>query len=134
MFENTWPGKPGQYPKVDKAAQVVESFLYALVVKNAVGLGSTAQRVHLFWTNWYTPENLQASIPTDIVPSPTLKQIPPNTRKPRLLIFFFVSTRVSTAQTSVSNQHIFETNPSSTLVNSSLDTSAAIVIAHNDRC
>ena len=75
LFENTWPGKPGQYPNVEKAAQLVESFLGAPVVIDAAGLGSVAHRVRLFWTNWCKLEILQHDIPTDVVPNPSLKQI-----------------------------------------------------------
>ena len=75
LFENTWPGLPGQYPKVDEAATLIESFLGAPVTIDAAGLGSAAHRVRLFWTNWLKPETLQDAIPKDILPSPSLKQI-----------------------------------------------------------
>ena len=42
LFENTYPGKPGQYPNVDKAAELIESFIGAPVVVDAAGLGSAA--------------------------------------------------------------------------------------------
>ena len=45
LFENTWPGKPGQNPKVDKAAELVKSFLGAPVVIDVAGLGSSFHRV-----------------------------------------------------------------------------------------
>ena len=75
LFENTWPGMPGQYPSIDKAAELVESFLGAPVVMDAAGLGSAAHRVRLFWTNFCRPEILQSAIPTDILPYPPLKDI-----------------------------------------------------------
>ena len=42
LFENTWPGKPGQYPNVDKAAKLIEAFLGAPIVIDAASLGSAA--------------------------------------------------------------------------------------------
>ena len=75
LFENTWPGEPGRYPNVDKAAKLVESFIGAPVTIDAAGLGSVAHRIRLFWTNWCRPEILQEAIPKDILPNPTLKQI-----------------------------------------------------------
>ena len=75
LFENAWPGNSGQYPNVDKAAKLIEAFLGAPVVIDAAGLGSAAHRVRQFWQNWCGPEILQAVIPTNILPSPTLKQI-----------------------------------------------------------
>lgn len=65
LFENTWLGKPGQYPSIDKNAELVESFLGAPVLADAAGLGSSAHRVRLFLTNWCRPfvgkrEKLQA--------------------------------------------------------------------------
>ena len=39
LFENTWPGKPGQYPNVDKAAKLIEAFLGAPVVIDTAGSG-----------------------------------------------------------------------------------------------
>ena len=75
LFENTWPGMPGQYPVIDKAAELVESFLGAPIVMDAADLGSAAHRVRLFWTNWCRPEILQSAIPTDILPNPPLEDI-----------------------------------------------------------
>ena len=75
LFENTWPGKPGQYPKVDKAAEVVEAFLGAPVLVDAAGAGSTAHRVRLFWTNWCRPEILQDAFPRDVKPYTPLNKI-----------------------------------------------------------
>ena len=75
LFENTYPGAPGQYPKVDKVAELIESFIGAPVVIDAAGLGSAAPRVRLFWTNWIRPEILQHAIPTDVLPCPPLRQI-----------------------------------------------------------
>ena len=48
LFENTWPGMPGQYPVIDKVSKLVESFLGAPIVMDAAGLGSAAHRVRLF--------------------------------------------------------------------------------------
>ena len=75
LFENTWPGMPGQYPNIDKASEMIEAFLGAPVVIDAAGLGSAAHRVRLFWTNWCRPEILQEAMPKDIRPTPSLKQI-----------------------------------------------------------
>ena len=68
LFENTWPGMPGQYPVIDKGAELVESFLGAPIVMDAAGLGFAAHRVRLFWKNWCRPEILQSEIPTYILP------------------------------------------------------------------
>ena len=73
LLENTWPGLPGQYPNIDKASALIESFIGAPVVIDAAGLGSAAHIVRLFWTNWCGAEILQDAIPTYILPSPTLK-------------------------------------------------------------
>ena len=59
LFENTFPSKPRQYPLVDDTAKMVESFLGAPIILDAAGLGSTAHRVRLFWTNWERSELLQ---------------------------------------------------------------------------
>ena len=75
LFENTWPGKPGQYPKNDKTFELIESFLGAPVVIDAAGLGSAAHRVRLFWTNWCKPEILQEAIPKNLPPNPTLEHV-----------------------------------------------------------
>ena len=75
LFENTYPGTPGQYPCVDEAAKMVESFLGAPVVIDAAGLGSVAHRVRLFWTNWCPPEQLQDAIPQNLPPTPSLAAI-----------------------------------------------------------
>ena len=75
LFENTYPGTPGQYPRVDEAAKMVESFLGAPVVIDAAGLGSVAHRVRLFWTNWCLPEQLQDAIPQNLPPTPSLAAI-----------------------------------------------------------
>ena len=75
LFENTWPGKPGQYPRVDKAAQVVEAFLGAPIVVDAACVGSVAHRVRLFWTNWCQPEILQDAFPRDVKPYIPLDKI-----------------------------------------------------------
>lgn len=75
LFENTFPGTPGQHPLVDNTAKMVESFLGAPVVLDAARLGSAAHRARLFWTNWVLPEILQKSIPQDIYPQPSLDTI-----------------------------------------------------------
>lgn len=51
LFENTYSGTLGQYPLIDKAAQMIESFLGAPIVIDAAGLGSVSHRVRHFWTN-----------------------------------------------------------------------------------
>ena len=71
LFENTYPGTPGQYPLVDDAAKMVESFLGAPIIVDAAALGSAAHRVGLFWTNWCRPELLQIAIPANLPPSPS---------------------------------------------------------------
>ena len=75
LFENTYPGTPGPYPRVDEAAKMVESFLGAPVVIDAARLGLVAHRVRLFWTNWCQPEQLQDAIPKDLPPTPSLASI-----------------------------------------------------------
>lgn len=49
LFENTWPGHKSQYPRIDKASEMIESFLGALVIINAM--------------------------PQDILPSPSLAEV-----------------------------------------------------------
>ena len=75
LFENTYPGKPGQYPLVDDTAKMIESFLGAPITIDAAGTGSSAHRVRLFWTNWCLPEILQDAYPQDICPKPALNTI-----------------------------------------------------------
>ena len=75
LFENTYPGKPGQYPRVDDAAKMIESFIGMPVVVDAAGVGSAAHRVRHFWTNWCKPEVLQSAFPKDILPNPPLETI-----------------------------------------------------------
>ena len=72
LFENTFPGPPGTYPLVDDTAKMVEAYLGAPIVLDAAGLGSAAHRVGLFWTNWCRPEILQAAIPQNKIPQPSL--------------------------------------------------------------
>ena len=75
LFENTWPGPKGQYPKVDKASEVVEAFVGAPILVDAAGLGSTCHRVRLFWQNWCKPEILQNAFPNDVRPLIDLNDI-----------------------------------------------------------
>ena len=82
LFENTYPGTPGQYPKVDDAAKMVESFIGVPVVVDAAGVGSAAHRVRHFWTNWCAPEVLQVAFPRDILPTPSLEEILHKDHKP----------------------------------------------------
>ena len=42
LIENTWPGRLGEYPLVDRAAEAVEAFLGAPVVVDAAGGGCHA--------------------------------------------------------------------------------------------
>ena len=63
LFENTYPGQPGQYPLVDDTAKMIESFLGAPITIDAAGTGSAAHRVRLFWNNWCLPEVLQDAYP-----------------------------------------------------------------------
>ena len=58
-FENTFLGQPGQFPLDDDTARMVEPFLGAPILLDAAGLGSTAHKMRLFWTNWCHPEILQ---------------------------------------------------------------------------
>ena len=75
LFENTYPGTPGQYPLIDDTAKMVESFLGAPIVLDAAGMGSAAHRVRLFWTNWEQSNILQKAIPQDKYPEPSLESI-----------------------------------------------------------
>ena len=63
LFENTYPGQPGQYPLVDDTTKMVESFLGAPIVLDAARLGSSTHRIRLFWTNWCSAEILQKAVP-----------------------------------------------------------------------
>ena len=60
---------------VRKASQLVQSFIGAPVLIDSADLGSTTHRVRLFWTNFIRPEQLEAALPTGIIPSPTLREI-----------------------------------------------------------
>ena len=53
LFENTYPGKPGQYPLVDDTAKMIESFLGAPITIDAAGTGSVAHRVRVGQTSVY---------------------------------------------------------------------------------
>lgn len=54
---------------------MVESFLGAPLVIDAVGLGFETYSVSLYWTNWCGPEILRMSIPTYILPNPPFEKI-----------------------------------------------------------
>ena len=75
LFENTYPGQPGQYPLIDETAKMIESFLGAPITIDAAGTGSAAHRVRLFWANWCAPEILQDAYPQNICPKPSLQDI-----------------------------------------------------------
>lgn len=75
VLENTWPGFPGQYPKVDDASKMVEAYLGLPIIIDAARVGSISHRVRHIWTNLTRPKVLQAAFPIDILPSPTLSDV-----------------------------------------------------------
>lgn len=56
LFENIWPGHGGQYPRIDKAMEMIESFLGVPIVVVAGGQGFVANRVRNFWTKMEPPK------------------------------------------------------------------------------
>ena len=54
LLENTFPGE-GCTLAVQKANDLVQSFLGAPVLIDAADLGAAAHRVRLFWTNMLQP-------------------------------------------------------------------------------
>ena len=74
LLENTYPGERCT-PAVQKANDLVQSFLGAPVLVDAADLGAAAHRVRLFWTNMMQPAILQAALPKLLLPSPPLSSI-----------------------------------------------------------
>ena len=68
MLENTFPGERCT-PAVQKANDLVHSFLGAPILIDATDLGAAAHRVRLFWTNMLQPAILQAALPKLLLPS-----------------------------------------------------------------
>ena len=74
ILENTYPGERCK-TAVQKAEDLVQGFLGALILLDAADMGSVAHRVRLYWQNFLTPEVLQAAMPKMMVPTPTLRWI-----------------------------------------------------------
>ena len=75
VLENTFPGERCT-PAVQKANDLVQSFLGAPILIDAADLGAAAHRVRLFWTNMLQPAILQAALPKLLLPSPLSYDIP----------------------------------------------------------
>ena len=60
---------------VKKAGDLVQAFIGASVIVDGANLGGAAHRIRLFWTNMLQPVVLQATLPTQILPSPSLSAI-----------------------------------------------------------
>ena len=74
ILENTYPRKLCTVA-VNKASNLVQAFIGALVPVDAADLGAAAHRVRLFWTNMMQPALLQATLPTMVPPFPPLSAI-----------------------------------------------------------
>ena len=74
ILENTFPGERCA-PAVQRANELVQSFLGAPILIDGADLGAAAHRVRLFWTNMLQPAVLQAALPKFLLPSPPLSSI-----------------------------------------------------------
>ena len=74
ILENTYPGERCS-PAVIKANNLVQAFIGAPVLIDAAGVGSAAHRVRLFWSNMLQPSIIQAALPTNVLPRPSLEVI-----------------------------------------------------------
>ena len=74
LLENTFPGERCTLA-VQRANDLVQSFLGAPILIDAADLGAAAHRVRLFWTNMLQPAILQAAFPKLLLPSPPLSSI-----------------------------------------------------------
>ena len=74
LLENTFPGERCTLA-VQKANDLVQSFLGAPILIDAADLGAAAHRVRLFWKNMLQPTILQAALPKLLLPSPPLSSI-----------------------------------------------------------
>ena len=74
LLENTYPGERCT-AALQKAADLVQSFLGAPILLDAADLGAAAHRVRLFWSNFLQPALFQASLPTSLLPFPSLDAI-----------------------------------------------------------
>ena len=74
MLENTFPGERCTLA-LQKANDLVQSFLGAPILIDAADLGAASHRVRLFWTNMLQPAILQAALPKLLLPSPPLSSI-----------------------------------------------------------
>ena len=68
VLENTFPGERCTLA-MQKANELVQSFLGAPILIDAADLGAVAHRVRLFWTNMLQPAILQAALPKLLLPS-----------------------------------------------------------------
>ena len=81
LLENTFLGEKCT-PAVQKANDLVQSFIDAPVIIDAADLSTAVHRVRLFWTNMLQPAILQAALPKFLLPSPPLSSILKNHHVP----------------------------------------------------